>query len=544
MKQMRTATDNHGDNLNQPISRKIYNFLGLVATDKLQDRLAEQCVRAKLILRLRWAIIAIFWLYIFIAELLLPETSSLPFLHGKQWSISLILTTACCVLIYTLLSFPNNSTQKRCHLISYLQVFLDLLFVTVAIHLSGGSVSWFWPAYLLVSLESVFLFDTEREVWWFGLTGALLYGLLLTTEQLGIIIPIRMPLGSPAQVPNVFAILIWFWVAGLNTMVAFFGALLMGKIRRDHDTLREHQELLLKHQRQLEALNTDLKQKVEEEVRINREKDTLLLQQEKLASVGQLAAGIAHEINNPMGFIMSNLSSLEKYVDSILQYFLKSADIVERHASDTERAMLNDAKRHHDLDFIVDDIKNLLKESTEGAERVKTIVLALKDFARPDQKVPVVADINSLIHTTLTVVGSDCLAHHKVELDLHDVPPLLCHPGQISQVIACLLINAAHATDQQGCINIGTSSQDNEVVISIADNGCGIPDSIVHRIFDPFFTTKPVGKGVGLGLTVCRNIVHHHGGTIMVESKIKPGTRAIVKLPLIKNMPVCLDRAC
>ena len=210
-----------------------------------RDRLDEQCVRVSIMLRARWLMLALLWLYVLFAEFLLqPAGIDLPIFHLEQWSSSLKLVTIFFVLAYPVISMPCKLLQS-CRLLIYLQVILDLLFVTAAVHWSGGVVSWFWPAYLLVSLEAAFLFEKKREVWGIGAIGALLYGLLLSAEQMDLIPSIRMPFMEEDTPSVLFEVLMWFWVAGLNTIIAFFGAFLMGKIRADQRKVQESEAALL-----------------------------------------------------------------------------------------------------------------------------------------------------------------------------------------------------------------------------------------------------------------------------------------------------------
>lgn len=207
------------------------------------ERLAEQCVRVSLMVKLRWAMLAVLFCYVMLAELLLAPNIDLPIFHVEQWSLSLKVTAIFFAIAYPLASLPC-SIWKNCRLVIYLQVLLDLLFVTAAIHWSGGVVSWLWPAYLLISLESAFLFEKKREVWGIGLIGAGLYGLLLAAEQLDFIATIRMPFMEEADPSILFELLMWLWVAGVNTAVSFFGAFLMDKIRSDHLKVKQSEEAL------------------------------------------------------------------------------------------------------------------------------------------------------------------------------------------------------------------------------------------------------------------------------------------------------------
>ncbi|MGE0157577.1 MAG: putative bifunctional diguanylate cyclase/phosphodiesterase [Geobacter sp.] len=211
----------------------------------IRDRLAEQCVRVSLMVRVRWLMLTLLGLYILFADLLLvPAGIELPMLHLGQWSSSLKWTALFFAVAYPLISLPC-STWQSCRLVIYAQVVLDLMFVTAAVHWSGGVVSWFWPAYLLVTLEAAFLFDKKREVWGIGAIGALLYGLLLIAEDADLIPMIRMPFTEENDPSVLFEVLMWFWVAGLNAIIAFFGAFLMGKIRDDQLKVQESEEALL-----------------------------------------------------------------------------------------------------------------------------------------------------------------------------------------------------------------------------------------------------------------------------------------------------------
>lgn len=221
----------------------------LVQNSRIQrsfrDRLAEQSVRVSIMLRARWFMLALLWLYVLLAEFLLqPAGIDFPIFHFDQWGRSLKLVAIFFVVFYPLLSVLCKVLQN-CRYLTYLQVILDLLFVTAAIHWSGGVVSWFWPAYLLVSLEAAFLFEKHREVWGIGAIGALLYGLLLGAEHLGLIPSIRMPFMEEYTSSLLFDALMWLWVAGLNAIIAFFGAFLMGKIRADQQKVQESEEALL-----------------------------------------------------------------------------------------------------------------------------------------------------------------------------------------------------------------------------------------------------------------------------------------------------------
>jgi two-component system NtrC family sensor kinase len=211
----------------------------------------------------------------------------------------------------------------------------------------------------------------------------------------------------------------------------------------------------------------------------------------------------------------------------------KYCRIVDEAVPDSSRPALEEARKQLDLDYILDDLEPLLAESTEGAERVRRIVLDLKDFARPDEDQMVDADLNQLVQSTINIVRNELKYVAQLDLQLGELPHLLCHPQQINQVISNLLVNAAHAIEQQGVITVTTSQQDDHVFLVIADTGKGIPPELRNRIFDPFFTTKEVGKGTGLGLSISYDIVKKHGGEITVESEVGRGTTFTVQLPVL-----------
>jgi diguanylate cyclase (GGDEF)-like protein/PAS domain S-box-containing protein len=214
-----------------------------VQNGTMQERLAEQCVRVSLVVKLRWVMLAALFLYVLLAELLLAPDIDLPIFHLEQWSFSLKVATLFFAVVYPLASMPC-AFWRNCRFVIYLQVLVDLLFVTAAVHWSGGVVSWFWPVYLLISLESAFLFEKKREVWGIGVVGAAMYGLLLAAEQLDFIPSVRMPFMEEESPSILFEVLMWLWVAGINTVVSFFGAFLMGKIRSDHLKVRQSEEAL------------------------------------------------------------------------------------------------------------------------------------------------------------------------------------------------------------------------------------------------------------------------------------------------------------
>lgn len=252
-----------------------------------------------------------------------------------------------------------------------------------------------------------------------------------------------------------------------------------------------------------------------------------LLQTEKLAAIGQLAAGIAHEINNPIGYVLSNIGTLTGYVNDLIR-------LIRAHeggrASPQELKVLRD---QIDLDFLVEDIVALIAESQDGIERVKHIVASLKDFSRSDEGGPAAwADIHVCIDRALAMCQNELKYKARVQRAFGELPKVMCRASQIGQVLVNLLVNAAQAIDEQGVITVATGVEAGGVRIDVGDTGRGIEPAHLDRVFDPFFTTKPVGQGTGLGLSLSYGIIKDHGGWIKVESVLGQGSRFSVWLPL------------
>lgn len=263
-----------------------------------------------------------------------------------------------------------------------------------------------------------------------------------------------------------------------------------------------------------------------------------LLQSEKLASIGQLAAGVAHEINNPIGFVNSNLGTLKNYVRDLLELidaYLSAEPALL--AEPARRDKIESIKRRIDLDYLREDIGHLIAESEEGTQRVRRIVQDLRDFSRTGSEEWEWADLHAGLESTLNVVWNEIKYKAKVVKEYGTLPQVECRLSQLNQVFMNLLVNAAHAISDRGVITLRTEQAGNWVRIAISDTGCGIPPEILDRIFDPFFTTKPVGKGTGLGLSISYGIVDKHGGRIEVDSHPGHGTTFTIWLPIRRTPP-------
>jgi two-component system NtrC family sensor kinase len=262
-----------------------------------------------------------------------------------------------------------------------------------------------------------------------------------------------------------------------------------------------------------------------------KESQARIIQQEKMASIGQLAAGVAHEINNPMGYITSNMNSLWKYAEKLAQFVEIQEQAIEKCADQETRAAIVDLKHQIKLDFVMKDFRNLISESLEGAQRVSKIVQDLKSFSRADSNEAISSDLNECIRSTLNVVRNEIKYVADLDLALGDISPVVCRPQQISQVVMNLLVNAAHSISGKGVITLITRQVDDCVEIIVSDTGCGISPEHIQKIFDPFFTTKEAGKGTGLGLAISMDIIRKHNGELLVTSEQGKGTTFTVRLP-------------
>jgi two-component system, NtrC family, sensor kinase len=278
----------------------------------------------------------------------------------------------------------------------------------------------------------------------------------------------------------------------------------------------------------LETALVALKNKQHEQDQLLAKLDVVnsqLLQSEKLAAIGQLAAGVAHEINNPIGFVFSNLRSLNHYVNDLLK-------LVDAMDDATSLEQLRALKNSLEYDYIKSDVESLIDESEDGIDRVKRIIRALKDFSHIDEEEFQFADLHRGLDTTLNLVNNELKYKAVITREYGDLPDVECIPSQINQVVMNLLVNASHAIEQFGHITLRTNCDDYWAWIEVEDSGSGIPAEALTRIFEPFYTTKPVGMGTGLGLSLSYSIVQMHGGHIEVHSDVGAGTRFRVTLPI------------
>lgn len=293
---------------------------------------------------------------------------------------------------------------------------------------------------------------------------------------------------------------------------------------RDITTRKLAEKALLKKHEELEVAHEELKQA-----------QARIIQQEKMASIGQLSAGIAHEINNPTSFVGGNLDILKSYIKSISESAAAQERIAMEHLPPEALQAIRDLRKKAKIDFILKDIGNLIEQSLEGTERIKRIVADLKSFSRMEDDIQTMEDINAGLESTINIVWNEIKYKAEMLKELSDLPTTLCNIGHLNQVFMNLLVNAAHAIEKWGKITVKSWQDGDDIYVSVADTGTGIAKENLTRIFDPFFTTKEKGRGTGLGLSISYDIVKRHNGDIFVNSELGKGTTFTVRIPVVKS---------
>ncbi|QOX79323.1 GHKL domain-containing protein [Trichlorobacter lovleyi] len=260
-------------------------------------------------------------------------------------------------------------------------------------------------------------------------------------------------------------------------------------------------------------------------------RQAIILHQDKMASIGLLAAGVAHDINNPIGFVTNNLEELSIYLTRLQAFIEEQQAIIQATASPEELKKLHEDWNQLGIDYILDDFGALIAESLEGATRVSDIVKNLRNFSRVDDFAFKQADINECLENSIKITHHELRHKAQVHRQFGEIPKILCCPQQLNQAFMNLLVNAAHAIDKRGDVTLKSWSDADSVHISITDTGCGIPENLQPQIFEPFFTTKEAGKGTGLGLSIVADIIKLHQGEISVQSRPGQGTTFTITLP-------------
>ncbi len=317
--------------------------------------------------------------------------------------------------------------------------------------------------------------------------------------------------------------------------------------KRAEETLRRTAEELTRSNLQLKELATNLEAAAASERRANDElkrAQSQLVQSEKLAALGQMIAGVAHEINNPLSFVSNNMAVLQRDSNALrelVRLYGQTDDVLAPHRPNILKEIGALADRI-DLPYTLSNLEELLVRSRDGLKRIEQIVLDLRDFARPDETDLHEADLNAGVRSTLNIIrGRAKKQQVEMETDLMTLPPVTCYPARINQVVLNLLANALDACGEGGKVTVRTCPNQGGVEIHVLDSGPGVPSTIRDKIFDPFFTTKPVGQGTGLGLSISYRIVEDHGGRIDVDNEPGGGAHFVVHLPL-KPPPLAAGR--
>lgn len=351
-----------------------------------------------------------------------------------------------------------------------------------------------------------------------------------------------------------------FFLTVLNQIIAFryrdiLTSGLHGKVvEGSYLELKKRAELLEISEQKYRHLTENLELEVQRKTRKIKETQSQLLQQENLAAIGRLAAGMAHEINNPIGFIRSNLGTINEYINdfcSSLDAYEKLKSIVSKNnetcalKKELEQALdhIEIIQKKVDIPYIRTDLPNIISETMEGTKRIATIVSNLRDFSCIDLSEKTKIDINACIKNTLEVMAIVFKEDIEIVKKLHPLPIITCYPGKLNQAFMNILLNANQAIDKHGTIIVTSmtvkdhqikNDHNGYIEVQIQDTGCGIPMENLNRIFEPFFTTREVGKGMGLGLTIAHDIIKIHRGNLTVESEAGNGTKFIIRIP-IKN---------
>ena len=290
----------------------------------------------------------------------------------------------------------------------------------------------------------------------------------------------------------------------------------------------------------------EVNKKLKEANRSLQEQQAQLVHSEKMASVGMLAAGVAHEINNPLMYVDANFTTLVDYLE-VIQTMFALYDSLANSITNFDDAMrgpfdqLRELDEQEDISYVMEDTRVLLSQTHEGIERIKSIVIGLKEFSHADSSGYARADLNDVIENTLQLVWNQVKYHCEVVKELCPAAEVMCNKGEVGQVLVNLIMNAAQAIPEKGLIRLTSEKREDEVVVSVADNGVGMAPEQLKKIFNPFYTTKPVGKGTGLGLSISYGIMQRHGGSIEVESAPGKGTRFSLHFP--KDAPASAEAA-
>ncbi len=333
----------------------------------------------------------------------------------------------------------------------------------------------------------------------------------------------------------------------LLLVLGYFGV----RLQRSYLALNRSHEDLAVANTSLEARVSERTQDLERAYEELKESQVQLVQAEKMSSLGQLVAGIVHEINTPLLYVLNNATVTSENVEELRECIVEATRLaalvdargVQAPEVQTALQRLADHVDPAALNETIDEIVGLAQDSTEGLNQISELVQSLKDFSRLDRAAEDRFDVREGIEKTLLITRNLLKYGITVDQRFGDVPPILCAPSRINQIFINLVTNAVQAMDGKGTLTITTKARDGWVDIEVCDTGCGIPSENLSKIMDPFFTTKPVGQGTGLGLSIVRRIVDEHGGKITVDSKVGVGTSITISLPIDRgvNTPAAVD---
>jgi len=326
---------------------------------------------------------------------------------------------------------------------------------------------------------------------------------------------------------------IWFYLICLLLLAGAVVGFVRFRTRQLEQTQRRLEEKVDERTEEVNKKNEALELTLDE----LKEAQTQLVEQEKMASLGQLTAGVAHEINNPITFVSGNITPLKRDISEMMEILKGYEDEVKAQGLETQFNRITELKDELDYTFLIEEIKQLLEGISEGAERTAEIVRGLRNFSRLDEDVLKLANVNQGIESTLLLLRSELKDRVEIVKDMPEMPDIMCYPGKLNGVYMNILTNARQAIEGKGKIYITTRHLGNKVTISIRDTGPGMPEEVQKRIFEPFFTTKDVGFGTGLGLSITYGAIELHKGKISVNSVMGEGTEFLIEIPLLGDIP-------
>jgi two-component system, NtrC family, sensor kinase len=424
----------------------------------------------------------------------------------------------------------------------YIFIFINALFISLTLSYQVLLVTQ--------TIVVLYVFLVAIYVWLKGYSPARYYLLAWSIFMMGIlwfvlsemgILPYTvfsafiMPLGSALEV-----ILLSFALADkINILIHEKDKEQLDKLQ----IMKENERLIIKQNENLEEKVKKRTEELELTLHNLQNTQTQLVNQEKMASLGQLTAGIAHEINNPINFVSSNIAPLKRDIKDLLEVVevYREKGFIE--FSETSKKAIQTKEKEVEFDYVLKEIDQLLRGMEDGAKRTVEIVKGLRLFSRVDEQDVKKVDIHDGLNSTLILLSSSMNGKIKINREYNSLPMVECLPGKINQVFMNIITNSIHALlddfkrNPDPEINIRTSVKENSVVVEIEDNGPGMPDKVRQRIFEPFFTTKAVGKGTGLGLSIVYTIIENHKGTLEVRSREGKGTNFIIKLPIHQTTP-------